>query len=104
MVYPNVEKAKDLVSVLELKQLLVTIVDARLQTCFRYRLLGEMWKPNFVRVLKAVDKGVLLHDEIKNQLISIPDLQQIVQFEIDQAVHAFRPHFHYGLVFEKDPT
>lgn len=95
---------KDLVSVLELKQLLITITDNKLPVSFRYRLLGELWKPNFMRVLKVVERGALLHDEIRNQLISVPDLYQIVQFEIDQTVHAFKPHFHYGLVLENDPT
>jgi hypothetical protein len=65
--------------------------------------LGQMWKPHFMRVVKLTEKGVMMNDELKNQMISVPDLYQIVQFEIDQSVHAFEPHFHYGLVFEKDP-
>lgn len=53
----------NLISVLELRRLLYTIIDNRLTTCFRYRLLGEMWQPNFFRMVEISDKGVLRNDE-----------------------------------------
>ena len=99
----NIDRDKGLVSVLELKRLLLTVTDNKLPVSFRYRLLGEMWKPNFMNVLRVTEKGVLLKDEVGNKLISVLDLTQIVQFEIDQSIHNFEPHFHYGLVFEFAP-
>lgn len=87
------------VSVLELRRLLFTIVDGHIDTGFRYRLLGEMWEPNFLRVVHVTDKGVLLNDEAHNAFKCIGDLSQIVQFELDVAVHNFMPHNHY----EVDP-
>lgn len=89
------EKTKILISSLELKRLLVSIVDSKMSISFRYRLLGEMWQPNFIRVLKVTEKGVLLNDDIKNKLIAIHDLSGIMQFELDQTFQNFLPHFHY---------
>jgi hypothetical protein len=85
------------ISVLELRRLLYTIVDNRMDTCFRYRLLGEMWESNFLRVVEVTDKGALLTDETKNTFKCIGDLSQIMQFEIDVAVHNFIPHNHYEI-------
>jgi len=92
------------ISVLELKRLLYTIVDNRLSTCFRYRLLGEMWQPNFLRVVEISEKGVLLNDEVANSFKFLPDLSQFMQFEIDVAVHDFLPHNHYDLDFGEKPS
>jgi hypothetical protein len=86
------------ISILELKSLLVTITDNRLKVYFRYRLLGEMWQTNFVRVVKVTDNGVVLHDKIKNKTISLSDLKMIIQFELDGSLYAFEPNFHYNVV------
>lgn len=93
----------NLISVLELRRLLYTIIDNRLDTCFRYRLLGEMWQPNFLRVVEVSEKGVLLNDEIANTFKCLPDLSQIMQFEIDVAVHNFLPHNHYDVAYCEKP-
>jgi hypothetical protein len=91
------EKIKTRISVLELKRMLVTIVDLQLPVCFRFRILGEMWQQNFMRVVKVTEKGVVLNDEISNKTHHVTDLSHIVQFEIDQRLHTFHPHFHYDL-------
>lgn len=94
------------ISVLELRRLLYTIVDNRLDTCFRYRLLGEMWEPNFLRVVEVTEKGVLVNDETNKIFKCVGDLSQIMQFEIDVAVHNFLPHNHYEIDFceKSDPV
>src|SRR5688500_2710704 len=84
-------------SVTELNRLLITIAEQHLGVCFRFRLIGEMCYPNFVRVLKTTEKGALLNDETKNKLISIADLSSIIQFELDASLHHYEPHFHYGV-------
>jgi len=89
----------NLISVLELRRLLYTIADNHLETWFRYRVLGEMWQPNFFRVVQITEQGVLLNDEAANSFKCLPDLSQIVQFEIDVAVHNFLPHNHYDVDF-----
>lgn len=89
------EKTKTLISALELKRLLVEIAEKRPQVFLRYRLIGEMWQRNFMRVLKATGKGVMFNDEQKSKLIVLPDLNSIVQFEIDVRFQNYQPHFHY---------
>ena len=90
------EKEKT-ISVLEVKRLLITIIDYNLPICFRFRLLGEMWYPNFMKVIKVTDEGVLLNDENRGKLVLITDLSHIVQFELDGRIHTFEPNFHYDL-------
>lgn len=84
-----------LVSILELRRLLIDLKQKRPDICFRYRLLGEMWETNAMRVIKITDKGVVLNDEHNNKLVTIHDLSQVIQFEIDAPFQGFRPHFHY---------
>lgn len=94
----------NLISIQELQRLLYTIADGGLATCFRFRLLGKMWEPNFMSVVKITDKGVLLHDEKYNGYRCLSDLSEIMQFEIDVAVHDFLPHNHYEIDFAKSRT
>lgn len=89
----------NLISALELRRLLYTIVDNHSGASFRYRVLGEMWQTNFFRVVQITEQGVLLIDELTNSFKSLPDLSQIVQFEIDVAVHGFLAHNHYDVDF-----
>lgn len=84
-----------LISVLELRRLLIDLKQKRPDICFRYRLLGEMWVVNAMRVLSVNEKGVLLNDERNNRLLTVNDLSLIMQFEIDAPFQGFQPHFHY---------
>jgi hypothetical protein len=92
---PVMTKTQNIISVLELKRILTTIIDNKLTVCIRFRMVGEMWQPNHMRILKLTEKGVLLNDEAKNKLVTIRDLSQVMQFELDSQLHAFQPHFHY---------
>lgn len=83
------------VSVLELKRLLVELADKRPNVCVRPRLMGEMWSVNFMRVVSTTEKGVLLHVEEINRFVSVSDLSYIMQFELDNRFQNFQPHFHY---------
>ena len=84
-----------IVSVLELKRLLVELAEKRPNVCFRPRLMGEMWSVNFMRVVSTTEKGVLLCDEETNRFISVSDLSYIMQFELDNRFQNYQPHFHY---------
>ncbi len=84
------------ITVTELKRLLVAIVETRSAICFRFRKVGEMWYPNFLRVLKVTEKGIILNDEVKNKLFSL-DLSSVMQFELDGPLYGFEPHFHYDV-------
>jgi hypothetical protein len=91
------ENTKNQISVLELKRLLVTISDNSMPICFRYRIMGEMWQPHFMRVVRTTEKGVVLNDETQNKMLVVSDLTQIIQFELDGRIHTFEPNYHYDL-------
>jgi hypothetical protein len=87
--------SKNLISVLELRRLLHDIQDRRPDICVRFRLLGEMWSPNFLSVSSVNGKGVLMKDHHGSKLISVSDLTNVMQFELDNAFIGFQPHYHY---------
>jgi|SRR5688572_31589190 hypothetical protein len=89
------EKTTTLISVFDLKRLLQTLKDERPDICFRFRVLGEMWVTNPMRVLAVTEKGAILRDENTNKIINLPSLALVMQFEIDAPFHGFQPHFHY---------
>lgn len=91
-------KPESEISVLELKRLLVLLAENAHRVCFRYRLMGEMWEPRFLRVIHVTEKGVFLRDETINSMISLPDLKMIMQFELDGPIHTFQPNYHYDVV------
>jgi hypothetical protein len=93
----DVEKNKTLITMMELKRLLVELKDLRPDICLRYRLIGEMWKPNFMRIVDVNDKGAVLNDEVTNKLIFLHDLSHVMQFEIDAKFQYIQPHFHYNV-------
>lgn len=84
-------------SVVHLKQILIDIKEHGQNVCVHFRLIGELWQTNFVRVLNVVDNRVLVNDEAKNKLISI-DLSRVIQFEIDHRFKGIEPHNHYDVV------
>ena len=89
------------ISVLELRRLLIELRDKRPDICVRFRLLGEMWFPHFMRIVLVTETGVILNNEVSNTLVKVSHLIQVMQFEIDRRFQNFMPHFHYNLrVFE----
>lgn len=86
------------VPLLELKKLLVLLSENVHTVSFRYRVLGQMWHPTFLRVQEVTEKGVFLRDESENKTIYISDLKWITQFELDGTLHTFAPNFHYDVV------
>jgi hypothetical protein len=99
---PSIASAGTLISVNELKRLMVTIADSNMEIGMRYRLIGEMWEQNYMTIMKVTEFGLLLNDLVKNRLIVIRDLSQIMQFELDSPFHSFRPNFHYNVNPSRD--
>lgn len=85
---------KTLISMLELKRLMVDLSEKRPDICIRFRLLGELWSMTFLRVMRVADKGAVLLDE-SHGLVSVSDLNFIMQFEIDKPFQGFQPYYHY---------
>jgi hypothetical protein len=90
------------VSVLELKRLLIELVDKRPDICVRFRLLGEMWFSYFMRIILVTDTGVILNNEVAHKVVPVKDLKTVMQFEIDRRFQNFRPHFHYNVKLRND--
>ena len=85
------------ISVLELRRLLVELRDKRPDICIRFRLLGQMWLLHFMRIILVTDRGVVLNNEVSNRLVTVRDLNNVIQFEIDNRFQNYRPHYHYDV-------
>ena len=90
----DVAMNKTLISVLELKRLMFELTEKRPDICIRFRLLGELWTVHFMRVMRIADKGAVFLDE-NHGLVSVSDLNFIMQFEIDKPFQGFQPYYHY---------
>lgn len=84
----------------ELRRLLLYINNFKPDACIRFRLIGDMWQTSYMRVVNLTEKGVTLNDEKDNKLIIIKDLNSIIQFELDQPLERYQPHFHYSVDLE----
>jgi hypothetical protein len=87
-------------TVLELQRVLIEIQEQRPDICIRYRLIGEMWKTNFIKIISVVEKGIFLKDEQAYQLIHLQNIENIMQFEIDHNFQNFEAHFHYDITLD----
>ena len=87
-------KAPPKISAHELSVLLSSIA-GHPEISFRFRLLGEMWQPNFMYVVNVGHGAVKLTDETTKKLVFVSDLKMIVQFELDGQINSFEPYFHY---------
>ena len=85
------------VVILELRRVLVELREHRPDICIRYRLLGQMWVPNFHRVIQVTEEGVILNDETSERVVSIRSLAQFMQFELDKPFQLYQPYFHYDV-------
>jgi hypothetical protein len=93
---------KKAVGLLELRRLLFELNEHRPDICLRYRLIGQMWTPNFMRVIHPTEKGVILNDETSNKLNTISDISRLMQFELDKPFQNYQPYFHYDVVPSAD--
>jgi len=86
------------ISVLELKRLLFDIVDSRAEVCVRFRLIGEMWQINHYRIVTITEPGVILENEFDSKPSVVPNINNVMQFELDRSFRQYQPHFHYSVV------
>jgi len=92
------EDTKGVISTLELRRLLFDLKDKRADVCIRFRVLGEMWRPSFMRIVDVTENGAIFENEQTNDWITLADLSEIMQFEIDNRFQHFQPHFHYDVM------
>jgi hypothetical protein len=91
------EKTNNWISTVELRRLLIDLKEKRPGVFVRFRLIGELWAQNFLSIAGITENGVLLKDERNNTFIVISNLTDIIQFEIDEPFHSFRPYNHYDV-------
>jgi hypothetical protein len=96
------DRTNNLISVIELKRLLIDLKEKRPGICVRFRLMGELWARNFMSIAGVTDKGVVLKDSPNNNFIAISNLSDIMQFEIDEPFQGFRPYNHYDIVLSQE--
>jgi hypothetical protein len=87
-------------TVLELKRLLFDLKDQRPDICIRYRLMGEMWRENFTKIVTIADDRLFVEDLRMGFIIHIQNMANIMQFEIDHSFQNFQAHYHYDIVLD----
>jgi hypothetical protein len=50
-----------------------------------------------MRVVLLTEEGVTLEDEKKGKPFIITNLSDVMQFELDQSLFQYEPHYHYDL-------
>ena len=91
-----------IISLLELKRLVIELREKQSDICFRFRLMGQMWHPHFLKILMVDGNKLILLDEIADKLIFINDLSTIMQFELDKRFQSFQPHYHYKVIIHAE--
>lgn len=86
------------IPVIELRRLLVELQDHRPDICIRYRLIGKMWMPHFMKIITVTEHGAVLNDEASKSVVRLSDLSHIIQFEIDKPFQLYHPYFHYEVI------
>jgi len=92
------EETKSVISTLELRRLLFDLKDKRADVCVRFRILGEMWRNSFMRIVQVTEKGAVFENEHTNDWVHLADLSEIMQFELDNRFQHYQPHFHYDVM------
>lgn len=69
-----------------------------MNVCFRFRLIGQMWQTNFMRIVSVNEHGVTLTNDTSHKLCVIENFNDIMQFELDAPLFQYNPHTHYDLV------
>jgi hypothetical protein len=93
-IMPN--KRKRVIPALELKRILIEIHEHRVEVGVRFRLVGQMWHDQFVRIVGVTEDRVSMIDEPRQKVLNV-DLRHVVQFEFDGKFREFEPNFHYDI-------
>jgi hypothetical protein len=83
------------ITVSELSQLLISIKNSPLEVRIRVRLIGELWQKVFMKVDVIDDDSLVLSDARTNSLLSLDDIQTVIQFELDKPFQQYKPQLHY---------
>lgn len=84
------------ISVQAFESLINTICSQCLPVGIRFRTRGDLWYPNFLRVVSAAHP-IHFYDERRGNNIILPNLSAVIQFELDRTVQSFAPRCQYGI-------
>lgn len=79
-----------------LRRLLIEITDSQLDIKIRFRLLGMLWYPQFVKIVGIDDDMIMLFDLTSSKNISIKMIN-IIQLELDTRFQTYQPNNHYSV-------
>jgi len=83
------------VAVLELRRLLYELKDLGPEIGIRIRLMGELWQQHYCSIVAIGEKELTLKEEHSGLPVYVPDLTEIIQFELSNSFKHYQPHFHY---------
>jgi hypothetical protein len=92
---------KKSLTVPELKRLLLELKEKRPDICIRYRLMGDMWKKNFTRIISIKENSLVVEDEQARMILGVPNIANIIQFELDNTFQQYHAHFHYDVILDQ---
>ena len=86
------------ISVQELRKLVTDLFEQDAGISIRYRLIGEMWYHDFLKITGVDECGMSLVDQCTEKQIFLADLATVIQFELDSSFRLFKSHCPYTVV------
>jgi hypothetical protein len=79
----NVPVATDIISLLELKLLMISIINTHAKIRIKCLMENGIWTNQFLSVMMVTEKGFVLNDDANNKITSVQFLGQVVQYSAD---------------------
>jgi hypothetical protein len=89
--------ANEMISLLELKLLVKSIVNKHADIRIKCLLEGGTWQEHFFIVLMVTEQGIVLSDETNSKIKSIRFLDAIRQFVIDKPFDSYNSNLAYNV-------
>ena len=90
-------RASDMISSLEFKLLMKSIISHKAKIKIKYFLDGRGWSDCFLSVMAVTEKGIVFNDDSNNKIKSITFLDQIKQLVIDQPFDGYNSNLAYDV-------
>jgi hypothetical protein len=89
--------ANELISLLELKLLMKSIINKHANIRIKCLLDGGAWTNQFFSVSMVTENGLILSDDSNRKIRSIRFLNQVIQFVIDKPFDNYNPNLAYNV-------
>jgi len=87
--------ASEIISRLELKLLMKSIIGHRAKIRIKYLTEEGTWSNCFLSVMMVTEKGIVFNDDANNEIKSLKFLDQITQLVIDQPFDGYISNLAY---------